>query len=134
MNYPAAELRGIEKPNAGLFELMSLFFAREIKQNEVARNIFEGQLLAKMDVELQGHRLTIDLIEASLLDVAKEVSEVLISWQPVELCQEIRKKNFISPGKTSSVHILRLPAIVQSQSPSFQTTRAWVCCPLTLKR
>ncbi|MBI4826344.1 MAG: hypothetical protein HY807_07985 [Nitrospirae bacterium] len=67
----------IEKPNAGLFELMSLFFAREIKQNEVVRNIFEGQLLAKMDIELQGHRLTIDLLEVSLLGVAKEVSEVL---------------------------------------------------------
>jgi len=76
-NIPACFREKIEKPNAGLFELMSLFFAKEIKQNQVVRNIFEGQLLSKIDVKLNGQILTVDLIEKSLIHVASQVSEVL---------------------------------------------------------
>lgn len=51
-----------------LFELMGFFFSDELKGNQRVRNIFEGELLAQIDVRLQGLELTVERIEASLRD------------------------------------------------------------------
>jgi len=68
-----------EKIAQDLFERMSAYFADQIKRNEVVRNIFEGQLLAHIDVELQGQRITVERIEASLFDIAKGIVEVIVT-------------------------------------------------------
>ena len=41
---------------------MSAYFAEEIKHNQVVRNIFEGKLLAQIDVRLQEQELKLDTI------------------------------------------------------------------------
>jgi hypothetical protein len=51
-----------DKCEQSLFELMSAFFAEEIKHNQVVRNIFEGRLLAQIDVRLQEQELKLDTI------------------------------------------------------------------------
>jgi hypothetical protein len=51
-----------DKCNQSLFELMSAYFAEEIKHNQVVRNIFEGKLLAQIDVRLQEQELKLDTI------------------------------------------------------------------------
>jgi hypothetical protein len=51
-----------DKCNQSLFELMSACFAEEIKHNQVVRNIFEGKLLAQIDVRLQEQELKLDTI------------------------------------------------------------------------
>jgi len=66
-----------EKIAQGLFECMSAYFADQIKRNDVVRHIFEGQLLAQIDVELQGKRLTVEQFETSLREVSKGIIEVI---------------------------------------------------------
>jgi hypothetical protein len=66
-----------EKVEKDLFERMSAYFATEIKNNQVVRNILEGQLLAQIDVRLQGQQLTVERIEASLRHMAQAVPEVI---------------------------------------------------------
>jgi hypothetical protein len=51
-----------DKCDQSLFELMSAYFAEEIKHNQVVRNIFEGKLLAQIDVRLQEQELKLDTI------------------------------------------------------------------------
>ena len=51
-----------DKCNQSLFELMSAYFSEEIKHNQVVRNIFEGKLLAQIDVRLQEQELKLDTI------------------------------------------------------------------------
>jgi hypothetical protein len=41
---------------------MSAYFSEEIKHNQVVRNIFEGKLLAQIDVRLQEQELKLDTI------------------------------------------------------------------------
>lgn len=65
-----------EKVEKELFELMSLFFSNEIRENQRVSNIFEGRLLAQIDVRLQGQQLTVERIEASLRDVRQAVPQV----------------------------------------------------------
>jgi hypothetical protein len=73
-----------EKVEKHLFEWMSAYFAFEIKNNHVVRNIFEGQLLAQVDVRLQGQQLTVERIETSLRDVAKAVPQVIEKLDRIE--------------------------------------------------
>jgi hypothetical protein len=51
-----------DKCEQSLFALMSAYFAEEIKHNQVVRNIFEGKLLAQIDVRLQEQELKLDII------------------------------------------------------------------------
>ena len=66
-----------EKVERQIFDLTSLFFSDEIKTNQRVRSIFESQLLAQIDVKLQGIQLTVKRIEASLRDSALEKSLAL---------------------------------------------------------
>ncbi|MGB3495773.1 MAG: hypothetical protein WBA57_23795 [Elainellaceae cyanobacterium] len=51
-----------------LFERLCLFFAYEIKSNSVARNIFQTQLLAKVNQILEGQSLTLENMQSLLLE------------------------------------------------------------------
>lgn len=73
-----------EKVEETLFERICGYFAFEIKHNQNVRNIFEGQLLSKIDVELEGHRVTIDRIEAQLRDQAMVVPQVLENLNKID--------------------------------------------------
>ncbi len=55
-----------QKVKVTLFEWMCAYFADEYKNNDQARNIFDGQVLAGVDVKLEGQELKLDLILASL--------------------------------------------------------------------
>jgi len=65
------------KMHEGLFERMCAYFAFELKYNEVVRSIFEEQLLAQIAVKLQGQQVTVEHIEGSLRQMAKDVPQVL---------------------------------------------------------
>jgi vacuolar-type H+-ATPase subunit I/STV1 len=67
-----------EKVEKQLFELMCIFFSDEIKGDQRVRNILEGQLLAQIDVRLQGQQLTIERIETALRDMHKVVDNLRI--------------------------------------------------------
>jgi len=49
-----------------LFELMSAYFADQIKHNQAVRNVLEGQLLSEIKVRLQEQQLTVERILESL--------------------------------------------------------------------
>ena len=63
-----------KKVKEQLFGLMCDYFASEIKNNSGIRAIFEGHLLAQIDIQLAGQQITLELMEASLRDIAKAVS------------------------------------------------------------
>lgn len=56
----------LRKDEAGLFEQMGTLFADEIKKNHNVRSIFEGQLLAQINVNLKERQFTIQDIENAL--------------------------------------------------------------------
>jgi tetratricopeptide (TPR) repeat protein len=81
-----------------LFERMCEIFSSEIKGDQRVRNIFEGQLLARIDVEIEGQRLTIDRIEESLRDVARGILKVIP--KVVEEAEHTRQHDSLEHNRT----------------------------------
>lgn len=82
-----------EKTEKELFQRMCAYFAFEIKNNQVIHNIVEGQLLAQIDLRLQGQQLTVERIETSLFDIAKAVPQVMGKLNAIDIAiQEVRDR------------------------------------------
>lgn len=54
-----------------LFERMCAYFVYEYKENDRARDIFEGQILANIDMKLAGQQLSLDLLLSALNKLAE---------------------------------------------------------------
>ncbi|MGK7874342.1 MAG: hypothetical protein AB4426_13830 [Xenococcaceae cyanobacterium] len=70
----------LEQEGVGLFERMCAYFAFEIKNNSVINNILQGQLLTQINANLRGlqvQQLTVQDLEDSLRDLARDVPQVL---------------------------------------------------------
>ncbi len=58
-----------EKVENELFRRMGVYFAEEIKTDEIVKNVFEGQLLSQINVRLQAQELKLDRIIEFLLSM-----------------------------------------------------------------
>ncbi|MFB2936797.1 NB-ARC domain-containing protein [Aerosakkonemataceae cyanobacterium BLCC-F154] len=54
-NEPACYVEKVKRERAGLFQLVCIYFADELKNNQQVSNIFEGQLLVKINDNLNAH-------------------------------------------------------------------------------
>jgi hypothetical protein len=57
----------------GLFERMCAYFASEIKNNPEVRDIIQGQLLTQINANLKTQQITVQDLENSLRDLARDV-------------------------------------------------------------
>ncbi len=62
-----------EAAQAGVFERMCAYFASEIKNNPEVRDIIQGQLLTQINANLKTQQLTVQDLEHSLRDLARDV-------------------------------------------------------------
>ena len=68
---------------------MCAYFASEVENNQVVRNIFEGQLLAQIDVRLQGQELKIDQIIWALRSIAPPLPDEPIYLYRGQILEEL---------------------------------------------
>jgi hypothetical protein len=59
----------------GLFERMCAYFASEIKNNPEVRDIIQGQLLTQINANLKTQQVTVQELEHSLRDLARNVPQ-----------------------------------------------------------
>lgn len=68
-----------------LFERVCVCFAYEIKGNSAVRDIFQTQLLAKVNQILEGHTLTLENVQLSLKDITSSLPRLLSKLEFLEI-------------------------------------------------
>ncbi len=84
---PAYQQRALAE-GKGLYERISVFFAFELKTNEVVRRLFQNQLLVQINKQLKAlsvQPLTLEMVERRLEKVARDLPKVLAQLRDLEL-------------------------------------------------
>ncbi|KAM3090231.1 AAA family ATPase [Phormidesmis sp. 146-35] len=68
-----------------LFERLCLFFTYEIKNNSAVRDIFQTQLLAKVNQILEGQALTLESMQLALKDITSSLPHLLNKLDSLEI-------------------------------------------------
>lgn len=63
-------------PQVGLFERMCAYFALEMQQNPVLREMIQGQLLTQINANLNSQQVTVEDIETSLTHLGRDMGEI----------------------------------------------------------
>lgn len=63
-------------PQVGLFERMCAYFALEMQQNPVLREMIQGQLLTQINANLNSQQVTVKDIETSLTHLGRDMGEI----------------------------------------------------------
>ncbi|MBD2093423.1 AAA family ATPase [Microcoleus sp. FACHB-1515] len=100
-----------------LFERLCLFFTYEVKSNSAVRDIFQTQLLAKVNQMLEGQALTLESMQFSLKDITSSLPHLLSKLGLLEISVQ-------QLGYSQEQHFSELTSILLSNTTTVEDVKA----------